>query len=73
MYKSIKHIKQYICHCLPPDRTWHKVNEMKVDYSGVLEEGKVGQEPKLKPWWAMMQLAHPKVAKAYKTNSRFLA
>ena len=27
-----------ICHCLPPDRTWHKVNDLKVDYSGDLWE-----------------------------------
>ena len=23
-----------ICHCFSPDRTWHKVNDMKVIYSG---------------------------------------
>ena len=23
-----------ICLCLPPDRTWHKVNDPRVDYSG---------------------------------------
>ena len=23
----------YICHCLPPDRIWHKVNDLKVNYS----------------------------------------
>ena len=32
---------QFICHCLPPDRTWHKVNDSKVDYSVGLGEGKV--------------------------------
>ena len=36
-----------ICHTLPPDRTWHKVNDPKVDYSGGLGEGKFGPEPKL--------------------------
>ena len=51
-----------ICHCLPPDRAWHKVNDLKVDYSGGLGKEKVGQEPKLKPCWIMMQLALPKVA-----------
>ena len=28
-----------ICHCLPPDRTRHKVNVSKVDYSGDLGKG----------------------------------
>ena len=51
-----------ICHCLPSGRTWHKVKDPKVDYSGGLREGKVGHEPKLKPCWNMMQLAKPKVA-----------
>ena len=35
----------YICLCLSPDRTWHEVNDQKVDYSGGLGEGKVGHEP----------------------------
>ena len=39
----------YICHCLPPDRTRHKVNDPKVDYSGDLGEEKVGQKPRLEP------------------------
>ena len=39
-----------ICHCLPPDRTWHKVN----DYSGDLGEGKVGHELRLKPSWSVL-------------------
>ena len=30
-----------ICLCLPPDRTWFKVNGPKVDYSGGFGEGKV--------------------------------
>ena len=38
----------YICRCLPPDRTWHKVN----DYSGDLREGKVGHKPRLEPCWS---------------------
>ena len=29
-----------ICPCLPPDRTRHKVNDPKVDYSVGLGEGK---------------------------------
>ena len=44
----------YICLCLPPDRTWHKVNEPKVDYSGDLEERKVGHEPRLEPCWTKL-------------------
>ena len=28
-----------ICLCIPPDRTWYRVNEPKVDYSGDLKEG----------------------------------
>ena len=31
-----------ICHCLPPDRTWHKVNDPKVDYGGDLGRGMWG-------------------------------
>ena len=38
-----------ICLCLPLDRTWHKFNDPKVDYSGGLREGKVGHEPRLEP------------------------
>ena len=29
----------FICLCLPLDRTWHKVNDPKVDYSGDLRDG----------------------------------
>ena len=46
--------KQYICLCLPPDRTWHKVNDPKVDYSRDLGEGKVGHEPRLEPCLTML-------------------
>ena len=35
--------------CLPQDRTWHKVNDPKVDYSWDLGEGQVRYEPRLKP------------------------
>ena len=31
----------FICLCLLPDRTWHKVNDPKVDYREDLGEGKV--------------------------------
>ena len=50
-------VQAHICHCLPPDRTWHKVND-----SGGLGEGDMGYELKLEPCGTMMQLAHPKVA-----------
>ena len=40
-------IRADICLCLSPDMTWHKVNDLKVDYSGDLGEGKVGHEPRL--------------------------
>ena len=43
-----------ICLCLPPDRTWHKVNDPKVDYSGSLGEGKVKNELGLKPCWTIL-------------------
>ena len=39
----------FICLCLPPDRTWHKVNDPKVDHSGDLEKGKVVQVPGSSP------------------------
>ena len=44
----------FICLCLPPDRTWPKVIDPKVDYSGNLGEGKVGHEPRLDPCWSML-------------------
>ena len=28
-----------LCYCFPPDRTWHNVNDPKVDYNGSLGEG----------------------------------
>ena len=34
--------ERYICLSLPPGRTWHKVNDSKVDYRKDLSEGKVG-------------------------------
>ena len=37
-----------------PDRTRHKVNDPKVDYSGDLGEGKVGNEPRLEPCWSTL-------------------
>ena len=53
---------RYICLCLPPDRTWHKVNDPKVDYSGDLGEGEgqaraeamlvIGPPSAMWAWWA---------------------
>ena len=40
---------RYIYLCLPPDNTWHKVNDSNVDYSGDLGEGKFEHEPRLEP------------------------
>ena len=36
------------------DRTWHKVNGPKVDYSGGFGEGKVKHKPRLEPCWTML-------------------
>ena len=47
---TFRQIPLGICCCLPPDRTWHKVN----DYGGHLGEGKVGHKPKLKPCWSVL-------------------
>ena len=47
-------ILTYTCLCLLSDRTWHKVNVPKVDYSEDLEEGNVGHEPRLEPCWTML-------------------
>ena len=44
----------YICLSLPPERTWHKVNDPKVDYSGDLGGGNVGQKPRLEPYLTML-------------------
>ena len=48
----------YIGLCLPPNRTWHKVNDLKIDYSRDLGEGKVGNKPRLEPCWSMLVMAH---------------
>ena len=42
-------LNKYICHCHQTDRTWNKVNDPKVDYSGDLRERKVEHEPRLEP------------------------
>ena len=46
----------YICRCLSPDRTRHKVNDPRVDYSGDLGEGTVGQKLRLEPCWSSTHL-----------------
>ena len=46
-----------IWHCLPTDRTWHKLNDPKVDYSGNLGEEKVEHEPKLEPCLTMLVIS----------------
>ena len=43
-----------ICLCLPPDRTWHKVNDWKVCLKWGLEEGTGGQEWGLEPCWTLL-------------------
>ena len=40
--------------CLRPDRTWQKVIDLKVDYSGGLREGNVEHEPRLEPCLTML-------------------
>ena len=44
----------YICLCLPSDRTWHNINDQKVDYSEDLGKEKVGHEPTLEPCWTLL-------------------
>ena len=46
-----------ICHCFPPDRTWHKVNDKKVNYSWDWEKGKLGLSWDLNPaglYWSSL-------------------
>ena len=38
-----------ICLCLPPDRTWHKVNDTKVDYNEGLGRGSSRTNPRSSP------------------------
>ena len=51
--------KHDICCCLPPDRTWHKVNDPKANYNGDLGEEKVGYEPRLEPCWSVLLIDPP--------------
>ena len=48
-----------ICCCLPTDRTRHKVNDPKADYSVNLGEGKVGHELRLEPCWSVLLIDPP--------------
>ena len=50
VYTNMSFKRIDICRWLPPDRTWHKVN----DYSGDLGERKVGHEPRLEPCWSVL-------------------
>ena len=43
-----------ICLWLPPDRNCQKVNDSKVDYSGDLDVGKVGHDPRLELCWTLL-------------------
>ena len=48
-----------ICLCLPPDRTWYKVNDPKVDDSRNLGEGKVRSTSRgLSPAWLCWSSTH---------------
>ena len=47
-------LNKLIFHCLPPDRTRHKVNHPRADYSGDLGEGKVEHELRLEPGWSVL-------------------
>ena len=47
-------LEGFICLCLPPDMTWHKVNDSKVGLKWGLEEGKVGHEPRFDPCLATL-------------------
>ena len=40
-----------ICHCLPPNKTRCKVNDLKVDYSGGLGKGRSSLSRDLNPAW----------------------
>ena len=47
-----------ICLCLPPDKTWHKVNDLKIDYSEDLGRGRLGTSRSLSPAWLCWSSAH---------------
>ena len=54
IYDKSWNIYIYVCHCLQPEKTRHKVNDPKVDYSTDLGEGKVRHEPRPEPRWSML-------------------
>ena len=43
--------RDFICLCLPPEGTWHKINDPRVVLKWGLGEGKVGHEPRVEPCW----------------------
>ena len=61
-----------ICHCLLPDRTWHKVNDLKIDYSEGLGDRKVRHKLRIEPCWTMIQLALPNNSDCAWTSVRAL-
>ena len=49
----------YVCHCFTPDRTWHQVNDRKVDYSRGLGGGWSGTSWGSNPdglYWSLTRL-----------------
>ena len=59
----------YVCLCLSPDRTWHKVNDLKIDYSGDLVQCGPG-EPSRKWTQMWVQLRLPDYSLNWKTRSK---
>ena len=49
--------KSFICLCLLPVWTWHKVNDPKVGLKWGLGEGKVGHKPRLEPRWTLLVIS----------------
>ena len=47
----------FIFLCLPPERSWHKVNNPKVGFKCRLEEGKFEHEPMFEPCWTLWSSA----------------
>ena len=41
----------FVCHCLLPNRSWHKVNDPNVDYSGGWGKGRSGLSRDSNPAW----------------------
>ena len=47
-------IDVYIYRCLPPDRTWHKINDTKVGLKWGLGEGEFRHEQRFEPYLTML-------------------